>query len=144
MSSIRNSLIYIVDDHHPDRQLLLYELEKQCTNCHIIGFVSGSSLFSILQDTSRHRLPNLILLSLHMQGVDGPAILDFIKTNPVFRRIPVIIMAHRASPEEVMLSYDKGSTAFMNKPQSAAQAETMVAVINHYWLDVAELPMGYK
>ncbi|GAA4464334.1 response regulator [Nibrella saemangeumensis] len=144
MSSIRDPIIYLVDDQDDDRQLLHYEMEKQCSNCHVIGFVSGSSLFDNLQDVTRPRLPNLILLNLHVCKAEGLAVLAFIKTNPNFRRIPVIMMAHSASPEEVMQCYDKGSNAFMGKPRSAAETETMVARIKQYWLDVAELPMDLK
>jgi two-component system OmpR family response regulator len=52
-------------------------------------------------DTMRRQRPDLVVLDVMMPGMDGPAILQRMRADPVLQHIPVIFMTAKANPQEV-------------------------------------------
>jgi CheY-like chemotaxis protein len=58
--------------------------------------------------------PDLFLLDKQLSGVNGMQVCQFLKSQPVTRDIPVIIVS--ASPDLDKLSKDAGADDFIEKP----------------------------
>lgn len=52
-------------------------------------------------DAMRVLRPDLVVLDVMMPGMDGPAILQRMRTDPELQHIPVIFMTAKANPQEV-------------------------------------------
>ena len=85
-------------------------------------------------------LPRLVMLDLKMPKVDGIEVLRALKTNPLTRAIPVVVMTSSNEEKDVVASYDLGANSYIVKPvQFEAFLET-VAKIGLYWVITNRVP----
>ncbi len=68
-------------------------------------------------------VPDLILLDLKMPGRTGHEVLEAIKGDDEFRRIPVAVLTSSDRQEDVARSYGLGSNHFITKPDNPAELE---------------------
>ncbi len=73
--------------------------------------------------------PDAISLDIKLPGMDGHTVLKLLKDNPVTRHIPVQILS--AMPEEDF-SADKNAFAFLSKPVSGEQIDSVLQRIKDY------------
>ena len=62
------------------------------------------------------RIPDVIFLDIHMPGMDGFDILEYIRRYPNFDRVPVIIITSDDQPETASKARDTGALALIIKP----------------------------
>lgn len=67
--------------------------------------------------------PDLILLDLKMPGRTGHEVLEAIKADDEFRRIPVAVLTSSDRDEDVAESYGLGGNHFITKPENPAELE---------------------
>lgn len=85
-------------------------------------------------------LPRLVMLDLKMPKVDGIEVLRALKTSPLTRAIPVVVMTSSNEEKDVVASYDLGVNSYIVKPvQFEAFLET-VAKIGLYWVITNRVP----
>lgn len=80
--------------------------------------------------------PDLVLLDVMMPGLDGPATLARMRSDPALAHIPVIFMTAKALPQEVDRFMGLGAVGVIAKPFDPMQLGTRVqqiwrAVIHH-------------
>jgi two-component system response regulator len=85
-------------------------------------------------------MPGLILLDLNMPRMDGRTALKHIKADPELRRIPVIVLTTSKAEEDILRTYDLGVSSFITKPVSFEGLVDVVRTLNHYWIEIVELP----
>jgi len=68
-------------------------------------------------------VPDLILLDLKMPGRTGHEVLEVIKGDDEFRKIPVAVLTSSDRDEDVAQSYGLGSNHFITKPENPAELE---------------------
>jgi PAS domain S-box-containing protein len=104
--------VLVIDDDDGVRRLLAAALEKQ-------GFVveTAGDGESGLARASEHR-PGLILLDLHMPGMDGFAVLQALKESETTADIPVIVMTGSPGPKTTARArvLALGASDFVTKP----------------------------
>jgi two-component system response regulator len=134
------SHILLVEDNPLDVELTLdaFREAQLDSMVHVVrnGHEALNYLFGRNQygDRETHPLPNLILLDLHLPGIDGHEVLQEIKATPQLKRLPVIILTSSKEEKDVMRSYDKGANSYLVKPVSVNGFLDVVNLINHYWL----------
>ncbi len=67
--------------------------------------------------------PDLILLDLKMPGRSGHEVLEVIKSDDEFRRIPVAVLTSSDRDKDIAESYGLGSNHFITKPENPADLE---------------------
>lgn len=73
--------------------------------------------------------PQLILLDVMMPGMDGPATLGHLHSDPATRNIPVVFMTAKAMPAEIERFREIGAVAVIAKPFDPMQlAEQIFAI----------------
>jgi CheY-like chemotaxis protein len=87
-------------------------------------------------------VPGLILLDLNMPKKDGREALAEIKTDPVLRKIPVIVLTTSKAEEDIFRSYDLGVNSFITKPVTFTGLAEAMKVMAQYWFEIVELPGG--
>lgn len=86
------------------------------------------------------QLPHMILLDINMPKKNGFEVLAELKSDPVLRRIPVIIFTTSDSREDIDRAYDKGANTFVTKPATLGGLKQVLDRIADYWLETARLP----
>jgi CheY-like chemotaxis protein len=101
-----------------------------------------------LMDFLRHRggfaeerlspQPSLILLDLNMPRKDGREALREIKSDPVLRRLPVVVLTTSRAEEDVVRSYELGVNSFITKPVTFQGLLEAVRILGRYWFEIVE------
>lgn len=84
--------------------------------------------------------PHVILLDIKMPKITGLEALEKLKTDPVLRRIPVIILTSSDRPADVDLAYQLGGNSYVIKQGTARGMRAGLEDVAHFWLDAAALP----
>ena len=83
---------------------------------------------------------DLVLLDLNLPKKDGREVLAEIKSDPVLRRIPVVVLTTSAAEADIMKAYDLHANCYITKPVDLAQFERVVHSIEDFWLAIVKLP----
>ena len=84
--------------------------------------------------------PDLVLLDLNLPGLDGSQVLSAIKTHPVLRAIPVVVLTTSRRDEDVFQTYQAGANTFIQKPAEYPKYRDLVKTLHAYWRDAAVRP----
>lgn len=142
----RGITVLMADDDADDRMLARDAWEESRPASELEFVEDGEQLLDYLRHRGRYsdlaatQLPNIILLDLNMPKKDGREALREIKSDPLLRKIPVIVLTTSRADEDVARSYDLGVNSFIVKP---ARFEALVEVMRclaEYWFGVVELP----
>ena len=142
----RSITILMAEDDEDDRLLTEEAFREANLNCSIDFVKDGEELLNYLTQRGLYAEPNtsprpsLILLDLNMPKKDGREVLKEIKTNPLLRRIPVIVLTTSQDQADFDLAYDLGANAFISKPLSFEALVRIIRSLGDYWLDLVELP----
>lgn len=138
----RPARILLVDDNATDVELTLEAFSEVRLANQITVARSGGEALDLLFGRSsgpggpRALLPDLILLDLKMPGIDGFEVLRRVKTAPVLRRIPVIILTSSREEGDRAMTYDTGANSYLVKPVSFEGMLHIVTRIDEYWLTI--------
>ncbi|GAB4000865.1 response regulator [Spirosoma daeguense] len=128
------SQICIVDDSADFRSLLEHLFSQYFSAYSVCFFADGDELLAALPHLSH--IPRLILLDRHMPHVDGHQILLRLKEDPIYSKIPVVMMSSAASDKEVNGCYEAGASSFLLKPLDIASLKAMLEKLCWYWLEI--------
>ena len=84
--------------------------------------------------------PDLILLDLNLPKKDGREVLEVIKADPKFKRIPVIILTTSRAEEDITRAYDLHANCYIAKPIDLDQFIRVIKSIEEFWLTIVKLP----
>ena len=126
--------LLIADDQLGIR-LLLSEVFKR-EGYKIFLAANGIEAIQIVKDEQ----PDCILLDMEMPGMNGDEVLKKIKSDPVFKIIPVIMISGNAFPYEINESYRLGVNSFILKPSTHELTLKVISTFMDYWLRFVELP----
>jgi PAS domain S-box-containing protein len=120
--------ILIVDDQAANVRLLERLLAEA-------GYTGVTSTRDPTQVCALHRQNeyDLILLDLQMPGMDGFAVMEGLKTNPVEAYLPVIVLT--AQPGHKLRALQSGAKDFISKPFDLVEVKTRI----HNMLEVRML-----
>jgi len=84
--------------------------------------------------------PVMILLDVNMPKVGGIEVLQRLKSHPVLRTIPVVMLTTSAMGEDVQTAYEYGANSYIVKPVSFDQFMAAAAQIERYWATLNQRP----
>jgi CheY-like chemotaxis protein len=73
--------------------------------------------------------------------MDGREVLMEVKSDPDFKRIPVVVLTTSADEEDVLKSYNLSANCYVTKPVDIQQFIQIVQLINDFWLAAVRLPL---
>jgi CheY-like chemotaxis protein len=114
--------ILVVEDDTSIRELLVELLESE--GYHVASAVNGLEGLKHLQSESN---PDLILIDLMMPVMDGYSFRTEQLKNPVWSKIPTVVMSAEANAKEKMKNFS--ITAFLSKP---VELETILKTVARY------------
>lgn len=121
--NIEGSRILVVDDDEIIRKLLRRVLERS-------GFVvdesdSGEGAIQVIEET----MPDLILLDVVMDGMDGFITCRKIKANEEMNGVPIIFVTGRSDTGSIVEGLDAGGSDYITKPIN--RHEALARIRNH-------------
>ncbi len=134
------SHILLVDDSRMDVELTLdaFRETSQTSTIHVahngqeaLEYLFGQGHYA---DRHTHPLPDLVLLDLKMPGLDGFEVLRRLKTAPILKRLPVVVLTSSREEGDRALSYDLGANSYLVKPVSFEGFLDVVRQVDAYWL----------
>jgi CheY-like chemotaxis protein len=78
--------------------------------------------------------PDLILLDLHLPRVDGREVLQRVKSDPLLRFIPVVILTTSLAPDDMVRSYELHANSYLNKPTNWDEFAGLIRSTADFWL----------
>jgi CheY-like chemotaxis protein len=101
----------IIEDDEAARTLLKAILKKNFA-CVVLEAENGEVGLNILKSDT----PNIILLDINMPVMDGNEMLALLKSNPLFRTIPVVVITAMNDKGMVASLLEKGICDYLLKP----------------------------
>ncbi len=141
----KRKVVLIADDNPDDRLLLKTAWEETASNS--LYFVEdGEELMNFLFHQGKYGdpgtaiQPDLILLDFKMPRKNGYEVLQDLKNNPDFRKIPIVVMTTSKSESDILRSYNLGANSYFTKPDTFEEILALMQTINSYWFESATLP----
>ncbi len=138
--------ILLVEDNRMDVELTLDAFkEARLANTvtvarngqEALDYLFGKGAFA---DRDAHPLPSLVLLDLKLPGIDGFEVLRQLKSAPILKRLPVVVLTSSKEEGDRALSYDIGANSYLVKPLSFEGFLDVVAKIADYWITLNIAP----
>jgi CheY-like chemotaxis protein len=121
MDATRTALV--VDDNRETADSLVKMLS-------LIGFLSRPVYSPRLAiESMAHGLPSLLVLDVHMQGVDGGEVIRFIRRDPQLAAVPILAVSSDTQDAIVEGILSAGANAFLSKPVDFDELEKTVEKI---------------
>lgn len=111
-SSDRNQKTVIYIEDNPSNVELIERILALRSHINLEVAMQGRLGLDLI---SQHH-PDLVLLDLHLPDMDGRDVLDEIRSDPVTRHIPVLIVSADANPGQIQRLLDAGATGYITKP----------------------------
>lgn len=112
--------VLLVDDQMINI-LTLREIFKG--DCEVFMATNGQQAL----EQANNLLPDVILLDVVMEGMDGYAVCEQLKNNPLTSRIPVIFITSHFDQADEVRGFELGGADFIHKPINAVITKVRVA-----------------
>lgn len=118
---MNRSTILIVDDSAAMRSLLAATLETVGD----VTVIQANNGFEALRMLPREQI-NLVLTDINMPDINGLELLSFIRNNPLYKELPVIVISTEGSRKDIDKGLALGASAYLVKPFNPEQLLELV------------------
>jgi two-component system, response regulator len=131
--------ILIVDDSDEDSALTLDALRSAAPGATVLRLKDGQQALHFICRTDGYAgrpggLPRLILLDLHMPGMDGIAVLQSLRARPDLSELPIVLWTSSDNPLFIEQAMRAGASAYHVKPQTLDAYRAELEAIVQRWL----------
>ena len=128
----RPLLVFHVDDNNDDH--LLFQTATEEAKLPMVWQAAASAEKAIthlenllmLSRTERVHWPDLLVLDVVLPGGSGLKVLEFVRSKPELRYLPVVVLTGSFNPAIAEKSLMLGADAFLDKPLSFEKILTLV------------------
>lgn len=145
MEQLKFSLIdiLIIEDNEGDARLIreVFNENKLFNSLHFVrdGVDAMDYLYARGKFQNAIR-PDLIILDLNLPRKDGREVLAEIKSDPVLKQIPVVVMTISQAEEDILKSYNLHANCYVTKPIDLNQFSEVIKSIENFWFTIVKLP----
>jgi two-component system alkaline phosphatase synthesis response regulator PhoP len=109
---VNKGKILVVDDEVNITQILEFSIGAE--GYEVISAQNGEEAI----DKARREQPDLIILDIMMPIIDGYEACRILKSNPLTKNIPVVLLTAKGRDIDKRLGYEVGATDYIIKPFS--------------------------
>ncbi|MDB6122098.1 MAG: response regulator [Pedosphaera sp.] len=141
--------LLLVEDSEDDIFLMKRAFDRANFPCSVqivddgdkaIDYLSGSGIYA---DRFTYPLPALLLLDIKLPRRNGLEILQWIRSQPSLKGLPVVMLTNSNEPEDIDHAYALGANSYLVKPINYEQLEQTLPRLMEYWLTANVSPYSY-
>ena len=135
--------ILLVEDNEGDIVLTIEALLEGKLNNTVSVARCGQEAIMYLNKEGKYAgeaPPDLILLDINLPRIDGKEVLHFIKSHPVHKKIPVIILTTSSHEKDIAEAYNEHANCYIIKPVSLDAFMDVIRTIEYFWISIVSLP----
>ncbi len=102
-----------------------------------IAYLAGQPPYA---DRERHPLPALLLLDLKLPRKSGLEVLDWLRQQPVLKRLRVVVLTSSKQASDVNRAHELGANSYLVKPVEFDALLDMIKTVDLYWMILSEKP----
>lgn len=118
--------VMIIDDDTETLGLMIKQMEVLYD---VEGFTSGQDAIEALNRAAGGRLPQLILLDIVMNGMDGYEVLNRLKGSEKLKKIPVVFLTGMTDEVSELKGLEMDAVDYLKKPVAG---KVLLARVQHY------------
>lgn len=122
--------ILLVEDSTSDLMLAQDVFDLYQDRVQLTTRTTANDALVYLNDPTSPR-PDVVLMDLHLPGMDGLAALAMIKATPDLGALPVVLMSADGNPSQVRRAYALHASAFLEKD---ARFPQQLTAFLQFWL----------
>jgi CheY-like chemotaxis protein len=133
----------MLEDDADDRLITETTFSSNGFNIELTFIVNGKQVMEYLSQCGKgglYHFPDLVLLDKNIPMHNGLDVLKEIKTHPIYRRIPVVMVSGTAFQHDVDEAYKLGVNSFIQKPGNDKMTIQKISSFVKYWFETVELP----
>jgi CheY-like chemotaxis protein len=145
MSELRS--ILLAEDNPQDAELIMEALVDHNLANRVTLVKDGVEAMEYLRSEGKYAArrpgnPAVVVLDIKMPRMDGIEALRAIRSDPVLKLIPVVMLTSSREEQDLIRSYELGSNAYVVKPVRFADFIAAVKQLGIFWAMLNELPPG--
>lgn len=139
--------ILLIEDSANDAELILAALSENHLANEVVVVRDGEEALDYLYRRGLFRLrmegyPVVVLLDLKLPKVDGLEVLIELKSNPVMRVIPVVVLTSSREEPDLVRCYELGVNAYVVKPVDYHDFVDSIKGVGLFWAVINQPPVG--
>lgn len=139
--------VLLVEDNITDAELTIRELKKHNMANNLVHVRNGEEALHFIFATGRFAgtrdvqfPPKVVLLDIQMPKVNGIEVLQKIKSDPMTRQMPVVILTSSKESPDIQKCYDLGANSYIVKPVNFEGFAQAIKNLGFYWLLLNQPP----
>lgn len=137
MQNSKEKKILYIEDNLADIRLFEEAISYQKLAIDLNYVTDGQEMLDYFEEKKAghyKNLPSLIITDLNLPKISGQRVIQVIKSDPVFKKIPVVVFTTSNLSTDIDKSYEFGANAYMHKPLDIDRVFEVVDLIDKYWL----------
>jgi CheY-like chemotaxis protein len=112
-----NAVLLIAEDDDGHFALIHKNLRRAGLKNQILRFADGQQVLDFFENReNRSQNPSILLLDLRLPKISGLEILNFLRSKPELKKIPVIVLTTANTPQDVERCHELGCVLYIIKP----------------------------
>jgi len=145
-----NQLILLVEDNEDDAFFMQRALRQAGIEHQLQIIPDGQQALDYLGGTGKYAdrnaypLPSIVFLDIKLPYKSGLEVLGWIRQQPDFEKLIVIVLTSSSEPIDLKRAYQLGANSFVVKPPTSEQLLELASAFKLWWLKqnkvVVDLP----
>lgn len=135
----------LVLEENPEQSLLIQTaFQQDGFPCQVEVIDNGETAIDFLHRRGTYSdapRPDLILLDLNLPEKSGQEILTELKSDPQFRKIPIVILTFSEQQEDIFQSYALQGNSYVIESAERDRLIQTIQRIKDFWLGIVTLPL---
>jgi CheY-like chemotaxis protein len=142
----RQAPILLAEDEESDVELLRLAMRKTALSTEIIVARDGQEVVDFFTSQAGHAqaaarsLPALLLLDLKMPRMNGFEVLEWVRTQPHLKKLPVIVLSSSSLESDIQKARELGAWEYFVKPPLLSKLSSILQDIHGRYLKESDTP----
>jgi CheY-like chemotaxis protein len=139
--------ILLVEDSDNDAELILTALSQNNLANEVVVVRDGEEALDYLYRRGMFRLrmegnPVVVLLDLKLPKIDGMEVLSQLKSDPLMRVVPIVVLTSSREEPDLRRCYELGVNAYVVKPVDFHEFVDAIKGVGLFWAVINQPPIG--
>lgn len=132
-------VIVAAEDDPNDLELLRHVVAETGVEVNFQAADDGEQLIQYLRgegkysDREVYPLPDIVVLDLKMPRMNGFEVLQWLRQEPGFARIPAVVLSGSGLESDIEEAYRLGANTYFTKPGQLAELRKIIGALIDYW-----------